>query len=81
MVPHDSKSDLPLITKLKFINNKKLKERQLNFLKEIKKTKIKGGCQSGRKVGTHDSKSDLPLDNSIHKKLPLNFPFKFQLSR
>ena len=25
------------------------------------RTKIKGGCQSGRKVITHDSKSDLPL--------------------
>ena len=24
-------------------------------------TKIKGGCQSGRKVVTHNSKSDLPL--------------------
>ena len=28
---------------------------------EINQTKIKGGCQSGRKVVTHDSKSDLPL--------------------
>ena len=28
---------------------------------EIKQTKIKGGCQSGTKVVTHDSKSDLPL--------------------
>ena len=28
---------------------------------EINRTKIKGGCQSGRKVVTHDSKSDLPL--------------------
>ena len=28
---------------------------------EINPTKIKGGCQSGRKVVTHDSKSDLPL--------------------
>ena len=27
---------------------------------EINWTKIKGGCQSGRKVVTHDSKSDLP---------------------
>ena len=28
---------------------------------EINQTKIKGGCQSGRKVVTYDSKSDLPL--------------------
>ena len=28
---------------------------------EINRTKIKGGCQSGRKVVPHDSKSDLPL--------------------
>ena len=27
----------------------------------MNQTKIKGGCQSGRKVVTHDSKSDLPL--------------------
>ena len=28
---------------------------------EINQIKIKGGCQSGRKVVTHNSKSDLPL--------------------
>ena len=28
---------------------------------EINQTKIKGGCQSGRKVVTHNFKSDLPL--------------------
>ena len=28
---------------------------------EINRTKIKGGCLSGRKVVPHDSKSDLPL--------------------
>ena len=28
---------------------------------EINQTKIKGGCQSGRTVVTHNSKSDLPL--------------------
>ena len=28
---------------------------------EINRTKIKGGCQSGQKVVTHSSKSDLPL--------------------
>ena len=27
----------------------------------INRTKIKGGCQSGRKVVNHNSKSDLPL--------------------
>ena len=30
---------------------------------EINQTKIKGGCQSGRKVVPYDSKSDLPLGN------------------
>ena len=29
---------------------------------EINWTKIKGGCQSGRKVVTHSSKSNLPLN-------------------
>ena len=28
---------------------------------EINQSKIKGGCQSGRKVVTHNSKSDFPL--------------------
>ena len=28
---------------------------------EINRTKIKGLCQPGRKVATHNSKSDLPL--------------------
>ena len=28
---------------------------------EINRTMIKGSCQSGRNVVTHDSKSDLPL--------------------
>ena len=28
---------------------------------EINQTKISGGCKSGRKVVTHDSKSDLTL--------------------
>ena len=28
---------------------------------EVNQTKIKGGCQSGRKVVPDDSKSDLPL--------------------
>ena len=30
---------------------------------EINQKKIKGGCQSGRTVVTHNSKSDLPLVN------------------
>ena len=28
---------------------------------KVNQTKIKGGCLSGRKVVTHNSKSDLPL--------------------
>ena len=32
---------------------------------EINRTKIKVGCQSGRKVVAHDSKSDLPLTSYI----------------
>ena len=28
---------------------------------ETNQSKIKGGCQSGRKVVNHNSKSDLPL--------------------
>ena len=37
---------------------------------ETNQTKIKGGCQSGRKVAFHDSKSDLPqvmIDSSWHQ--------------
>ena len=34
---------------------------------EINQTKIKGGCQSGRKIVTHNSKSDLPLVRSYQK--------------
>ena len=33
---------------------------------EIDRTKIKGGCQSGRKVVSHNSKSDLPLVYLLH---------------
>ena len=33
---------------------------------EINRTKIKGGCQSGRKVVTHNSKSDLLLASYVH---------------
>ena len=32
---------------------------------EINRTKIKGGCQLGRKVVTQNSKSDLPLELSL----------------
>ena len=32
---------------------------------EVNQTKIKGGCQSRRKVVPHDSKSDLPLVRSL----------------
>ena len=43
------------------------------ILKSIK-TKIKGGCWSGRKVVPHDSKSDLPLESNVclnhHPKYP-----------
>ena len=35
--------------------------KQMHKKFEINQTKIKGGYQSGRKVVTHDSKSDLPL--------------------
>ena len=31
---------------------------------EINRTNIKGGCQLGRKVVTHNSKSDLPLEHN-----------------
>ena len=34
---------------------------------EINRTKIKVGCQSGRKVVPQDSKSDLPLMNNFQK--------------
>ena len=34
---------------------------------EINRTKIKGDCQSGRKVVTHNSKSDLPLIAMVFK--------------
>ena len=34
---------------------------------EINRTKIKGGCQPGRKVVTYNSKSDLPI--KVHLEL------------
>ena len=42
---------------------------------ETNRTKNKGGCQSGRKVVTHNSKSDLPLAiqlEQMHKKFEIN---------
>ena len=36
---------------------------------EINRTKIWGSCQSGRKVVTHDSKSDLSLIEHVNKKI------------
>ena len=49
---------LPLIF-VKFISNCLCMCSNSDF--EVKRTKIKGGCQSVRKVVTHNSKSDLPL--------------------
>ena len=40
---------------------------------EINETNIKGGCQSGRKVVPHDSKSDLPLVGElVYKNVDLS---------
>ena len=51
----------PLATLLEHIHNK--------F--EMNRTKIKGGCQLGRKEVTHNSKSDLPLSTlHLKEKLP-----------
>ena len=43
---------------------------------EINRTKIKGGCQSGRKVVTPDSKIDLPLGIARHM---VEFPGQFDV--
>ena len=40
---------------------------------EVNQTKIKGDCQSGRKVVPHDSNSDFPLVYSYSIWLRLNF--------
>ena len=53
MVPEDYKSDSPLDA---FIFPPGLAKGI-----QVIQTKIKGGCQSGRKVVPHNSKSDLPL--------------------
>ena len=34
------------------------------IFKYLNQTKIKGGCESGRKVVPHDYKSDLPLNTA-----------------
>ena len=57
MVIHNSKRDLPLAILLEHMHKK--------F--EINLRKIKGGCQSGRKVVTYNSKSDLPLGETLLK--------------
>ena len=35
---------------------------------EINRTKIKGGCQSGRKVVLYNSKSDLPREETVYRE-------------
>ena len=40
---------------------------------EINQTKIKASCQSGSKVVTHDSKSDLPLRKKKFEKIFFNY--------
>ena len=40
---------------------------------QVNQKKIKGGCQSGRKVVPHDSKSDLPLDKAVRRTLLCRF--------
>ena len=42
---------------------------------EVNQTKIKDGCQSERKVVTHDSKSDLPLVYVIRMQSSFFSPF------
>ena len=46
------------------------------ILKQVNQTKIKGGCQSGRKVVPHDSKSDLPL-LKVNQDQKWNMIYKF----
>ena len=43
---------------------------------EINRTKIEGGCQSGRKVVTHNSKSDLALICNI--SIIYNYHFSYE---
>ena len=63
MVPYDSKSDFPTAILIEHMR-KKFK---------INRTKIKGGCQSGRKVVTHNSESDLPLAANLSNIFATNF--------
>ena len=44
-----------------------------SFYFELNRTKMKGGCQSGRRVVPHDSKSDLPVRKSRMKKFSTCF--------
>ena len=44
---------------------------------DINPTKIKGGCQSGRKVVPHNSKSDLPLGYLEHVTGSPSWPWTF----
>ena len=41
---------------------------------EMNRTKIKGGCQSGRKVVAHKSKSDSPLLSEIPTSMTKSSP-------
>ena len=45
---------------------------------EINWTKVKGGCQSGRKVVTHNFKSDLPL---VSTKMPCTHTSQLELDQ
>ena len=71
MVPHDSKSDLPQVKNHQVRYKTRLSVKHIHKKLEINQTKIKGGCQSGRKVIPKDSKSDLPLympiNNTVHR--------------
>ena len=44
---------------------------------KINQTQIKGGCQLGRKVVTHNSKSDSPLTSEVLKALRILPPSPF----
>ena len=61
------------LLKEKLIRGKSLLELWVTTL--VNQTKIKGDCQSGKKLVPHYSKSDLPLDTSR------NFEFVVTLMR
>ena len=47
---------------------------------EINQTKIKGGCQLGRKVVTHNSKNDLSLGYDVTERLSqITFTYFFSV--